>query len=128
MSSRPPLFGLSRLLRTVASGFLGAIHDRIERLSLEIEEEKRRLLGVLLRATLVFVFGMTAVLFASAAAAYLFWARSPILVLAALSLAHFLAAVVSGFFLAAYARRQPRPLDSTLNELAKARTSVARDK
>src|SRR5579863_5450303 len=113
--------GFLHLLRTGADGLLRAIQQRVELVSQDIEKEKLLLLGILLRATLVFMFGMTAVLFMSATVAYLVWPRSPLIALGALSVVHLCAAAISGRYLSRYVRLQNRPLEGTLDELKKDR-------
>jgi uncharacterized membrane protein YqjE len=109
--------GLLGSLRGLADNFFGTVQDRVELLSVELQEEKQRLTQTFLWTT-VFVFtAMLATMFVSIALLLVFWdtaARIPIAI--ALAALYTVAAVVLGFKVRRVLH-QPRPLRATLEEL-----------
>ena len=109
--------GLVDSLRGVGEGLLGTVHDRFELLSVELHEEKFRLIQTFIWITAALFSGMLAVTFGSVTLVYLFWDTARLGVLIGLTGFYLVAlgAIALGFrrFLA----RQPRPFASTLEEL-----------
>lgn len=82
-SSRPPPpGGLLGSIRDLADNVLGSVHDRFELLSLELHEEKFRLIRVLIWISATVFAAMLAVIFASGVLVVAYWhtaARLPII-------------------------------------------------
>jgi uncharacterized membrane protein YqjE len=73
--------GLLGSFRRIGDSVLGLLHSRLELAALEVQEEKIRLLDLLLRVAAVVVLGIMALVAATALVAVLFWDRSPVAVL-----------------------------------------------
>jgi uncharacterized membrane protein YqjE len=123
----PPPPGLLDSLRTLTDGLLATVQDRVALLSLELQEEKFRLIQTFVLISLAVFSGFLALAFGSLALVYLFWEQARIAVLGLLAL--FYAAVAFGIVLAfrRHLARLPRPLTGTLEELAADRTCIRRE-
>jgi uncharacterized membrane protein YqjE len=120
--SDPP--GVLDSLRTLADGLLGAAQERLGLFSIELQEEKLRLIQTFFWISAVFFGGAMAVTFASLTLVYLFWESARIAVLGGLALAYagIFIALIAGF--RRHLARQPGVLSSTLRELALDRTCI----
>lgn len=114
-------------LCALGDNLLGTVRDRIELLSIELQEEKHRLIQIFIWISAAAFTGMMAMAFASFAIVYLFWesARLAVLIFFALLYAGATAGIVAVFrrFLA----RQPQPLSVTLEELAADQTCIQKE-
>lgn len=120
----PGTSGLLGSLRGFADGLLGSVHDRVELLSLELHEEKTRLIQTIVWIAAVVLTGMLGVIFASLALVFWFWETARVAVacgLAGAYVAGFVALIV-GF--RRYLARQPRPFAATLGELQQDRICI----
>jgi uncharacterized membrane protein YqjE len=120
----PSPSGLLGSLRGFADGLIGSVHDRVELLSIEVHEEKHRLIQIILWIAGVILSGMLAIIFAGLALIFLFWDTHR--VEAACGLAA-LYAIAFGVVVVAFRRhleRQPRPFAGTLNELQRDRECI----
>lgn len=108
-------------LRSFADGLLGSVHDRIELLSIELQEEKFRLIQVFIWISALVFLAILATVFASLVLVVLFWETARVTVVCSLAGGYLLAliAVLAGFrrFLA----QQPKAFAETLQELKKDR-------
>src|SRR5690349_11267861 len=120
----PSPSGLLGSLRGFADGLLGSVHDRVELLSIELHEEKHRLIQTLLWIGAVFVAGILAIVFASLALVFLFWETARVAVVSGLAAAYIVALVVVVISFRRFLARQPRPFASTLDELQSDRTCI----
>lgn len=104
-------------LRGFADGVVGSIQDRLRLLAIELQEEKFRLVEILLWIAAIVGLGFLAVIFASLVLVFVFWetARLPVIVGLAVAYISALITVVIGF--RRYLARQPKPFAATLNEL-----------
>jgi uncharacterized membrane protein YqjE len=113
--------GLLGSLRSFADGLLGSLHSRIELLSLELQEEKFRLIQVFIWISAMVFLAILATVFASLVLVAMFWETARVTVMCSLAGAYLvgLIAVLVGFrrFLA----QQPKPFAATLTELKKDR-------
>lgn len=119
-----PSPGFLDSLRHLGAGLLGAVHDRVELLAVELHEEKFRLIQIFVWISAAVFTGMMALTFASLTLVYLFWDGARLAVLGGLA-GFYLVAL--GVILAAFRRylsRQPRPLAATLQELQDDRTCI----
>ncbi|MFT3867178.1 MAG: phage holin family protein [Nibricoccus sp.] len=116
--------GLLSALRSLGDGLLAMAHDRLELLSVELQEEKYRLILTFIWITAAVFMGMMAVSFASLTLVYLFWESARVAVLAGLTLfyAGLLIAIIVA--LRRFLARQPRPFSGTRGELEKDRTCI----
>lgn len=125
VSSQLPTNGLLGSLRGFADGFLGSVHDRFELLSVELHEEKHRLIQVFIWISVALFCAMLALVFASGALVVAFWhtpARLPIV--AGLGVVYALVAVLAGAKGRRLLATQTRPFSDTLNELRVDRACV----
>lgn len=125
MDTSPPASdGILGSLRTLGHGLLSTVHDRIELFSLELQEEKFRLIQIFIWICAAVFSGMMAITFASLTLVYLFWESARLAVLGGVTLfyAGALVAVIIGFrrFLA----RQPTPFAATRQELKEDRECI----
>ena len=120
----PSPSGLLGSLRGFADGLLGSVHDRVELLSIELHEEKHRLIQTFIWISAIVFTGMLAIIFASLVLVYVFWetARAAVVSgLAALYVAAFVGVLVS---FRRFLGRQPRPFAATLGELKQDRACI----
>lgn len=123
----PASRGFLDALKGLGEGLLGTVHDRLQLLSLEIHEEKFRLVQTFIWICAAVFTGMLAVTFASLVLVYLFWDTARLTVLGGLALFYFTAL---GVIVVAFRRRlarQPRPFDATLRELQEDRSCIRKE-
>ena len=120
----PSHSGLLGSLRGLADGLVGSVHDRLELLGVELQEEKLRLIQILMWVGAVVILALMVAVFASVAVLVVFWDTAR--VAAALTLAGLYAAGLVGVILAfkKYLARQPKPFAGTLAELREDRTCI----
>ena len=118
-SSPPPVSaGFLESLRTFGGSLIATVRDRVELFSIELREEKCRLLLMLIWAGLgVFSAVMTATCL-TATLIYLFWETARLTVLITFGLLYGGVTVAIFFRIRRLWIRQPRPLEATLQELA----------
>src|SRR3954471_8353182 len=111
-------------LRSLAAGVLAGAQERIELFSVELQEEKLRLIQSFIWISVIVFTAMMAITFASLGVVYLFWESARLVALGGLTLLYTgaLASLVVAFrrFLA----RQPRPFAATLDALESDRTCI----
>ena len=113
----PDSAGLLGAVRALADGLLAGAQDRLELLTVELQEEKFRLIQIFVWISAAIFAGVMAITFASITLVYLFWESARLAVLCGLTLiyAGALVAVVIAF--RRYLARQPRPFAATLEEI-----------
>lgn len=116
--------GLLGSLRGFADGLVGSVHDRIELLSVELHEEKHRLIQIAIWISAMVILALLALIFASIAVLVVFWDTARVGVVVGLASAYTagLVGVVLGF--RRYLARQPKPFAATLNELREDRACI----
>jgi uncharacterized membrane protein YqjE len=116
--------GLLASLRSLTDSLLGSVHDRVQLLSVELQEEKHRLIQILLWLSAIVALGFLALIFASLALVVAFWETARMTAVIALAVAYVggLVAVVIGF--RRYLARQPSPFNATLSELRDDRSCI----
>ncbi len=116
--------GILSSVRTLADNLLATVHDRVELVSLELQEEKQRLIQIFIWISAAIFSGMMAVTFASITVVYFFWENARIAALGGLALFYTAAvvALIAGF--RRYIRRQPKPFAATLHELKTDRSCI----
>ena len=116
--------GLLGSLRGLVDGLLGTARDRIELLSLEIHEEKFRLIQLFIWISAAVVSALLAITFVSLTIVYLFWDTARIAVLAGFAILYVLGFVATLFCCRKFISWQPRPFESSLIELQRDRTCI----
>jgi uncharacterized membrane protein YqjE len=111
-------------LRSLGDGLLASVHDRLELISIELQEEKLRLIQTFIWISAAVFSGLLAIVFASLTLVYLFWDSARLAVLGGLALfyAATLVAVVVAF--RRYLARQPNPFAATLEEIGEDRACI----
>jgi len=104
----------------VARQFLIILENRLDLLTLEVREERERVVGVLLLVLCMAVFGLLAAMAVTAAIVMALWAVSPIAAFLSVALLHGLAAVGLWWRLSRILRNW-LTLPATLDQLRKDR-------
>jgi uncharacterized membrane protein YqjE len=116
--------GLLGSFRTLGDALVATLQDRLELVSVELQEEKFRLIQIFIWISAAVFSGMMAITFASLTLVYLCWESARLAVLGGLTLlyAGALLAIMVAFrrFLA----RQPRPFAATLQEIGEDRACI----
>lgn len=122
--SSPPASGIAGALRTLTDGLVAGVRHRIELFSVELQEEKFRLIQILIWIGAAVFAGVMAFAFASLTLVYLFWESARLPVLGGLALFYSAALLWIALAFRRYLARQPQPFAATLNELALDRTCI----
>ena len=111
-------------MRALGDGLIASVQDRLELFSLELQEEKFRLIQTFIWISAAIFTGMMALGFASLTLVYLFWESARLAVLGGLTLfyAGALLAIVISF--RRYVARQPKPFAATLHEIKEDRACI----
>ena len=111
-------------MRALGDGLIASVQDRLELFSLELQEEKFRLIQIFIWISAAVFTGMMAVGFASLTLVYLFWESARLAVLGGLTFFYIgaLLAIVIAF--RRYVARQPKPFAATLNEIKEDRACI----
>lgn len=110
--------------RALGDGLLAGVQDRLALFSLELQEEKLRLIKVFFWISAAVFTGVMAITFASLALVYLFWVNARLAVLGGLALFYTAALAVILVAFRSYLTRQSRPFAATLQELDADRTCL----
>jgi len=116
--------GLIASFRALGDGLLGTVQDRLELLSVELQEEKYRLIQTFIWISAAIFTGMMAVTFASITLVYLFWESARLAVLGGLTLFYTGGVVAIAMAFRRYIARQPRPFSATREELRADRACI----
>jgi len=116
--------GFLNSARALGDKLLAAVQTRLTLLSVELQEEKLRLVQLLIWVTAALFTGVMSLAFCSLALAFWLWQSSPLVALTALSALYVVAfgAIVIAF--KRYLARQPRPFDATIQEIGEDRTCI----
>ena len=120
-SSRPGFLGSFRAL---GDGLLATVQDRLELFSVELHEEKLRLVQTFIWISAALFTGMLTVMFASLTLVFLFWDSARLAVLGGLTVLYAGAMVAIIIAFRRYLARQPRPFAATLHELGEDRACI----
>ena len=116
--------GFISSFRTLGDGLLATVQDRLELFSVELQEEKFRLILTFVWISAAVFTGVMAITFASLTLVYLFWESARLAVLGGLTAFYVGALVVIIFAFHRYIRRQPSPFAATRQELGKDRACI----
>jgi uncharacterized membrane protein YqjE len=116
--------GLLGAVRSLVDNLLGSVHDRIELISLELQEEKQRLIQLFVWISVAVFTGMMALAFASFTLVFLFWESARLIALGALTLLYTGGAVAAIVMLRKQIARQAKPFAASLQELRNDRACI----
>jgi uncharacterized membrane protein YqjE len=111
-------------LRSLGDGLLASVQDRLELFSVELQEEKFRLILTFVWISAAVFTGMMALAFASLTVVYLFWESARLAVLGVLTAIYTGALVVIIVSFRRYIARQPSPFLATRQEIGKDRVCI----
>jgi len=123
-SGQPDSPGLLGSFRNLGDSLLASLQDRIALVSLELKEEKLRLVQVSFWISAILFAGAMAMVFASLTLVYLFWETARLAVLGGLALLYAAAFVSIVVAFRRYLARQPPPLAATLQEVGEDRECI----
>ena len=125
METAPPArAGFLRSFRILGDSLIATVQDRIDLLSVELKEEKFRLIQTFIWISAAVFTGMMAIAFASLTLVYFFWASARLAVLGGLTVfyAGALVAIIIAF--RRFIARQPSPLLATRQEIGEDRACI----
>jgi uncharacterized membrane protein YqjE len=122
-----PSAGILQSIRTFADSLLATLEDRIQLVSVELQEEKLRLIKTFIWITAAIFTAVLAILFASITLVYLLWESARLGALIGLTVLYTAAAVSIIIAFRSYIARQPKPFEATLEEIKADRTSLQTD-
>lgn len=120
----PGPMGFVASLRSLADGVLASAQDRLELFSLELQEEKFRLIQMFVWISAGVFTAMMAATFASLTLVYLFWDSARLAVLVGLTLLYTGLLVAIVLALRGFLARQPVPFAATLHEIGEDRSCI----
>lgn len=111
-------------LRSLGDALLANAKHRLELLSIELQEEKFRLIGIFFWISAAVFTGMMMISFASLTLVYLFWESARLAVLGGLTLIYAGALVLIILAFRRFLARQPDPFAETLREIEEDRECI----
>ena len=120
----PASAGFLQSLRALGDGLLATVQDRLELFSVELQEEKFRLIQIFVWISAAIFTGMMALGFASLTLVYLFWASARLAVLGGLAAFYAGALVVIIIAFRRFVARQPSPFSATRQEIREDRACI----
>jgi uncharacterized membrane protein YqjE len=119
-----PSSGFAGSLRALGDGVLGSLQERVELLSIELQEEKLRVIQTLAWIAAAMFLGALALIFASATLVYLFWESGRLFALVGLTVCYTVATIAAVIRLRRFLARLPVPFEATLDELKRDRECI----
>ena len=126
-SATPAPAGFVGSLRSLGDGVLASVEHRIELLTVELHEEKLRLIRTFIWISAAVFTAMMTLTFASLTVVYLFWAGARLAVLGGLTAVYAAALTVIIIAFRRYLARQPDPFAATLHEIDEDRTCIRQE-
>lgn len=117
--------GLFASIRRTVSVGVGLIQTRLELFSVELQQEKWRVVDLLLRTALIIILGILTLGLVTATIAYLLWDWSPLGVLLGLTTLYGVATFLVLLSIQRSIRSGPKPFAGTLTELKKDRECLS---
>jgi len=120
----PAPTGFIGSFRALGEGLLSSVQDRLELLSVELHEEKFRLIQIFIWISAAVFTGMMAITFASLTIVYFFWETARLAALGGLTVLY---AVIWAVIVVAFRRylaRQLKPFMATLGEISADRACI----
>ena len=119
-----PSPGFIDSLRDLGDGLAASLQDRLELFSVELQEEKFRLIRTFVWISAAVFTAMMTLAFASLTVVYFFWASARLAVLGGLTALYAAALVAIIVGLRRYLARQPQPFAATLQEIGEDRACI----
>jgi uncharacterized membrane protein YqjE len=119
-----PSAGILDSVRTFADSLLATVQDRIELISVELQEEKLRLIQTFIWISAAIFTGLLAITFASITLVYLLWDSARLAALGGLTVLYTAAMITIIVLFKRYVARQPKPFAATLQEIKSDRTYI----
>jgi uncharacterized membrane protein YqjE len=116
--------GILDSFRVLGESLLATVQDRFELFSVELQEEKFRLILTFIWISAAVFTAMMAIAFASLTLVYFFWEGARLAVLGGLTLFYAGALVLIILAFRRYIARQPSPFSATRQEIGKDRTCI----
>jgi len=116
--------GLLATARSFVQNLLGSVQNRLELFGTELQEEKFRLIQVIIWIAAAAFAGVMALAFASITLVYLFWESARLAVLSGLTLFYGLGFGIILWQFRRFLARQPKPFAATIAELEKDRECI----
>jgi uncharacterized membrane protein YqjE len=116
--------GFLSSFRALGDGLLATVQDRLELFSVELQEEKFRLIQTFIWICAAVFTAMMALMFASLTLVYLFWESARLAVLGGLTVFYAGAFVAIILAFRRFIARQPRPFTATRQEIGEDRACI----
>ncbi len=116
--------GLLGSARKLGDGLLALVQDRLSLLSVELQEEKFRLIQIFIWISAAVFTALMAIMFASLTLVYLFWESARLAVLGGLTLLYAGALIALIVAFRRWIARQPKPFAATLQEITEDRACI----
>lgn len=123
-STFPADSGYLGSLRSLGDGLLGSVQDRLELFSVELQEEKFRLIQVFTWISAAVFSALMVVTFASLTLVFAFWETARLAVLGGLTALYGGAFLLIVIAFRRYLKRQPKPFAATLQEVHQDRLCI----
>ena len=114
-------------LRGFGDALLRTAHDRFELFTVELHEEKYRLIQIFLWISAVVFSGMMTLMLASVTLVYLFWETARLAVLVGLTAFYAASCLAVVLLFRSYLARQRKPFAATLGELEEDRECIQQE-
>ena len=116
--------GFLASVRVLGDSLLAGVQDRLELFSVELQEEKFRLIQTFVWISAAVFTGMMALMFASLTLVYLFWESARLAVLGGLTVFYSGALVAIVIAFRRFIARQPRPFSASRQEIGEDRACI----
>jgi uncharacterized membrane protein YqjE len=116
--------GIMGSLRALGDSMLASVEERLELFSIDLQEEKFRLIQTFVWISVGLFTGMMAVMFASLTLVYAFWESARLAVLGGMATFYAVTLVVIIVAFRRFIARQPRPFAATLQEISQDRACI----
>jgi uncharacterized membrane protein YqjE len=122
--STPASQGFFKSLTGLGDNLLGALQDRIELVSLELSEEKLRLIRLLIWMSAAVFSAVMALSFVTLTVVYLLWDTARLAALGGFALLYAAALVWIALALRRILSEEPKPFDATIESLTEDRECI----
>ena len=119
-----PTTGYLATLRSLGDGLLGGLQERLELFTVELQEEKFRLIQIFVWICAAVFTGVMVITFASLTLVYLFWENARLATLGGLTVLYAIAFFALVVGLRRFLARQPQPFAETLHEIRDDRACI----
>lgn len=120
----PATAGYLHALRSFGDGLLASAQHRLKLFTVELQEEKFRLIQIFVWVSAVVFTGMMAITFASITLVYFFWEGARLAVLGGLTVVYTGALVAVILAFRRFIARQPDPFEDTLQQIEEDRACI----